>query len=224
MAGGLQVFYFFSSLIPSFTVDRVGRRRLFMIGSAGMGTCMALSAIFVGIGGTDLGYGATVVLYIFQTFFTLGWQSNMWVYPSELLPLKLRLRGAAVAVVSQWLFTFLVVEITPPMITNIRYKSYIIFAAINFITVPCVYFFFLETTQQPLEMIDLLFADRDGKRPSIFQVVRDSVNKEFVTEIEIQLQDRARLRGENEGIIEATKGIAVHSELGTAQRYRWPRL
>lgn len=216
VAGGLQVFYFFSSLIPWFTVDRVGRRRLFMIGSAGMGTCMALSAIFVGIGGTNLGYGATVVLYIFQTFFTLGWQSNMWVYPSELLPLKLRLRGGAVAVVSQWLFTFLVVEITPPMITNIGYKSYIIFAAINFITVPCVYFFFPETTQRPLETIDLLFADRGGKRPSIFQVVRDSVNKEFVTEIEMQLQDRARLRVENEGIIEATKRIAVHSEFSTA--------
>lgn len=83
---------------------------------------MLLSAIFVGIDTKGLGYAAAVVLYLFQTFFTLGWQSNMWIYPSELLPLKLRLRGGALAVVSQWLFTFLVVEITPPMITNIGYK------------------------------------------------------------------------------------------------------
>jgi hypothetical protein len=64
-----------------------------------------------------------VVLYIFWTLFTLGWQSNMWIYPSEPLPLKLRLRGGALAVVSQWLFTFLVVEVTPVMIKNIGSKS-----------------------------------------------------------------------------------------------------
>lgn len=104
VSGGLQVFYFLSSLIPWAVVDKAGRRRLFMLGSAGMGTCMLLSAIFVGIGTKRLGYAAAVVLYLFQTFFTLGWQSNMWIYPSELLPLRLRLRGGAIAVVSQWLW------------------------------------------------------------------------------------------------------------------------
>ncbi|KKA17162.1 Hexose carrier protein, partial [Rasamsonia emersonii CBS 393.64] len=205
VSGGLQVFYFLSSLIPWWAIDRVGRRKLFMIGSAGMGTCMLLSAIFVGIGTKGLGYAAAVVLYLFQTFFTLGWQSNMWIYPSELLPLKLRLRGGALAVVSQWLFTFLVVEITPPMITNIGYKSYIVFAVINFVTLPVVYFCFPETSRLPLEAVDLLFADRDGKRPSIFRVVRDSKNPQYLAEIQTQLQERARLRAENEAIVDAAK-------------------
>lgn len=143
VSGGLQVYYFLSSLIPWYTTNNYGRRTLFMIGSAGMGVCMLLSAVFVGIGSTGLGYAAAVVLYIFQTFFTLGWQSNMWIYPSELLPLKLRLRGGALSVVSQWLFTFVVVQITPPMINNIGYKSYIVFAVINFFTIPCVWFFYV---------------------------------------------------------------------------------
>lgn len=212
VAGGLQVFYFLSSLIPWAIVDTAGRRKLFMIGSFGMGTCMMLSAIFVGLGTKGLGYGATVVLYLFQTFFTLGWQSNMWIYPSELLPLKLRLRGGALAVVSQWLFTFLVVEITPPLITNIGYKSYIIFAVVNFVTIPVVWFFFPETSQLPLEAIDLLFADRDGKRPSIFQVVRDSRNKEFMAKIEASLQEHARARAENAVIIEQEKLGSAHME------------
>ena len=60
VAGGLQVYYFLSSIIPWFIVDKVGRRRLFILGSAGMGTCMLLSAIFVGIGTTSLGYAAAV--------------------------------------------------------------------------------------------------------------------------------------------------------------------
>ncbi|KAK0280838.1 hypothetical protein LTR91_008764 [Friedmanniomyces endolithicus] len=208
VSGGLQIFYFLSSLIPWIVVDKAGRRRLFIIGSIGMGTCMTLSAIFVGIGTKGLGYAAAVVLYFFQTFFTLGWQSNMWIYPSELLPLKLRLRGGAIAVVSQWLWTFLVVEITPVMITNIGYKSYIVFAIINFVTVPFVYLFYPETSQLPLEAVDLLFADREnGQRPSIRQVVKDSTDKAFMAEVHATLQERARYGAES-GEVEKPRAMA----------------
>ncbi|KIV82489.1 hypothetical protein PV11_04597 [Exophiala sideris] len=201
VAGGLQVFYFLSSLIPWYTSNNVGRRKLFMIGSAGMGVCMLLSAIFVGVGNSTgkkgLGYAAAVVLYIFQTFFTLGWQSNMWVYPSEILPLKLRLRGGALAVVSQWMFTFLVVQITPPMITGINYRSYIVFAVINFFTIPCVYFFYPETQKLPLEAIDLMFTGRRGEqRPTFMQAVRNSTNKEHKDAIMATLIERAETEGE----------------------------
>jgi hypothetical protein len=147
----------------------------------------------------------------------------MWIYPPELLPLKLRSRGNAIAVVSQWLWTFLVVEITPPMITNIGYKSYIVFAVFNFVTVPIVYFTYpvsvlktasafrqlcgwfqgmrtdnvgQETCGLPLEAVDLLFADRDGKRPSIFRVARESRNKEYLASIKLTLQERAIEREE----------------------------
>ncbi|KAJ9493759.1 hypothetical protein LTR67_004753 [Exophiala xenobiotica] len=192
VSGGLQVYYFLSSLIPWYTTNNVGRRKLFMIGSAGMGVCMLLSAVFVGVGTKGLGYAAAVVLYIFHTFFTLGWQSNMWIYPSEILPLKLRLRGGALAVVSQWLFTFVVVQMTPPMITNINYRSYIVFAVINFATIPCVYFFYPETLKLPLEAIDLLFTGRPGEqRPSFMQAVRNSKSQEFKDTIMATLIERA---------------------------------
>ncbi|KAJ9630148.1 hypothetical protein H2204_008653 [Knufia peltigerae] len=201
VSGGLQVFYFLSSLIPWYTTNNVGRRKLFMIGSAGMGVCMLLSAIFVGVGTKGLGYAAAVVLYLFQTFFTLGWQSNMWIYPSEILPLKLRLRGGALAVVSQWLFTFVVVQITPPMITNIKFRSYIVFAVVNFFTIPCIYFFYPETLRLPLEAVDLLFTGRPGEaRPSYMQAVRNSTKKEFKDQIMATLIERADHEGGDTGI------------------------
>jgi sugar porter (SP) family MFS transporter len=78
-SGGLQVFFFVSSIIPWFIIDKVGRRRLFLFGSIGMCLCMSLSAVFIGVKGKNLGYGAAVVLYLYQTFFTVGWQSNMWI-------------------------------------------------------------------------------------------------------------------------------------------------
>jgi hypothetical protein len=55
-----------------------------------------------------------------------------------------------------------------------------------------------------------------NKRPSIFRVDKDSVNKEFVAEMGVNLQERARLRDENEGILEAEKGIIGHLEEASA--------
>jgi hypothetical protein len=86
VSGGLQVFFFVSSIIPWFIIDRVGRRRLFLFGSTGLALCMALSAVFVGVkGNKSLGYGAAVMLYLYQTCFTVGWMSNMWVCKLHLL-------------------------------------------------------------------------------------------------------------------------------------------
>lgn len=59
---------------------------------------------------------------------------------------------------------------------------------VNFATLPVVYLFFPETSKRPLETIDLLYGEREGgERPSMFQVVKDSTNKEFVARIEAQL-------------------------------------
>ncbi|KAK9452432.1 hexose carrier protein, partial [Dipodascopsis uninucleata] len=212
VSGGLQVFYFLSSLIPWYTIDRFGRRKLFMLGSAGMGVCMMMSAILVGIGTKACGYGAVVFLHLFQTCFTLGWQSNVWAYPSELLPMKLRLRGGALAVASQWIFTFLVVEITPPMIENIGYKSYIIFATLNFLTIPIVYYTYPETSKRPLEVIDLLFADRDDERSSIWKVVKDSTNPEFIKELERQLEEQAEQLQQDDQVLAQEKAKLQHLE------------
>ena len=76
------------------------------------------------------------------------------------------------------------------MITNVGYKSYIIFAAINLAAIPMVYFFFPETARLPLEAVDLLFSPmEDGSQPGIFRVVRRSTNKDFVTAINLQLNE-----------------------------------
>lgn len=47
----------------------------------------------------------------------------------------------------------------PSAITNIGWRTYIIFAVFNLSYVPIVYFFFPETSGLTLEMVDLAFMD-----------------------------------------------------------------
>ena len=51
--------------------------------------------------------------------------------------------------------------ITPTLITNLAWKGYLIFMALNFSFVPLVYFCYPETANLTLEEIDYLFASKE---------------------------------------------------------------
>ena len=76
------------------------------------------------------------MLFIFQGAFTIGFQATVWVYPSEILPLRLRQRGSSISTGTNWIMNFLIVYITPPAIRNIKWRTYIIFAVLNATWVP----------------------------------------------------------------------------------------
>ena len=87
--------------------------------------------------------------------------ATVWIYPAEILPLKIRAKGAALAAAADFLGNFLVVEITPPALANIGYKTYIIFAVLNLANALIVWLFYPETAGQTLESIDRVFAKED---------------------------------------------------------------
>ena len=74
----------------------------------------------------------------------------VWVYPSEILPLKIRAKGASLAA------ELIVVEITPSALANIGWKTYVIFAVLNLANACIVWCFYPEAAGQPLESIDRL--------------------------------------------------------------------
>jgi hypothetical protein len=79
------------------------------------------------------------------------------VVPAEYAPLAIRTKAAALATASNWIFTFLVVEITPVSIANIQWRTYIYFSVFNFCFIPLIYFLSPETRNLSLEQIDKLF-------------------------------------------------------------------
>ncbi|THY25785.1 general substrate transporter [Aureobasidium pullulans] len=167
MSGFLNTWFFVASFIPWFLIDRIGRRPLLLSMVSLMAAVMAVEAAL--IRQVDLhtsiayscGIGAAAMLFVFQGALTIGFQATIWVYPSEILPLKLRHRGASISASLNWIFNFLIVYITPPALRTIRWRTYIIFAVLNATWVPIMYLFFPETKGLQLEDVDRLFAKED---------------------------------------------------------------
>lgn len=115
-------------------------------------------------------------------------QITSWVYPSEILPLRLRQRGSSLSTSSNWIFNYMVVQITPIAIDNIGWRTYIIFAVLNATWVPIIYLFFPETKGLELEDVDRLFSgDQDS-------VQTEANNKTQVNEVEdVQIDAKGRV-------------------------------
>jgi len=76
-----------------------------------------------GIGGQTPGVIAAAFLFIFNTFFAIGWLGMTWLYPAEIVPLRIRAPANALATSANWIFNFMVVMITPVSFTSIGYKT-----------------------------------------------------------------------------------------------------
>ncbi|KAI5203545.1 hypothetical protein AUEXF2481DRAFT_36002 [Aureobasidium subglaciale EXF-2481] len=160
--------YFAASWIAVFTIEKFGRRQLMLFGAAGQAASMAILAGTTSRTSSGLGITAAVFLFVFNTFFAIGWLGMTWLYPAEIVPLRIRAPANALATSANWIFNFMVVMITPVAFQTIGYQTYIIFAVINAFIVPCVYFFYPETRLRSLEEMDEIF----HKTTSIFNVVK----------------------------------------------------
>ncbi|KAF2119380.1 sugar transporter STL1 [Lophiotrema nucula] len=165
--------YFLASWIAVFTIEKFGRRSLMLFGAAGMAGSMAVLAGTTSIQGSGAGIVAAAFLFIFNTFFAIGWLGMTWLYPAEIVPLRIRAPANALSTSANWAFNFMVVMITPVAFESIGYQTYIIFAVINAFIVPVTYFFYPETAYRSLEEMDTIF----HKTTSIFNCVSVARNE-----------------------------------------------
>jgi len=198
----LQVWYILASLLTWYMIDAVGRRRLLISMAIGMGVVMICEAITVAIGTQQSGIAAVFFVFAFEACFTWGWMATVWIYPAEILPLKIRSKGAALAAAADFLGNFIVVEITPPALKNIGYKTYIIFAVFNLIAAFIVYCFYPETAYLNLESVDLIFLPDENRDQEI-----ESKQKFYHKAIQWNVVPRARM-AVNEAKAKRKAGLA----------------
>ncbi|GLI76638.1 hypothetical protein PoHVEF18_004912 [Penicillium ochrochloron] len=160
-------------------IDRVGRRKLLLIGSV---TCMVIHFVIAGVmaskghpvpdvnGNANLtwsikgssGMAVIAFSYIFTSVYGFTWAPTAWIYASEVFPLKYRAKGVGLSASANWIFNFALAYFVAPAFHNIQWKTYIIFGVFCFVMTFHVFFTYPETAGRSLEEIDMVF-DSDVK-------------------------------------------------------------
>ncbi|GAA6035474.1 hypothetical protein JCM8097_000272 [Rhodosporidiobolus ruineniae] len=147
-------------------VDRLGRRKLMIIGACGM----AVSQLVVAATGTAIGSsnpaGQKVLVAfvcIFIAFFAAIWGPYAWVITAEVLPNSSRAKGVSLTTGSQWLWNFGIGYATPYLVDSgpgkagLGAKVFFIWGGCCFVAIAFAYFFIPETKGLSLEQIDLMY-------------------------------------------------------------------
>ncbi|QDH71240.1 sugar porter family MFS transporter [Marilutibacter alkalisoli] len=145
-------------------IDRIGRKPLLWIGSAGMAVSLGLVAVAFSSGNLEngklvlsdnMGVLALVAANVYVIFFNLSWGPVMWVMLGEMFPNQIRGSGLAVAGLFQWGSNFLVTMTFPMLLAGIglaaTYGLYTLAAAVS---VVFVLKFVYETKGRELEQME----------------------------------------------------------------------
>ncbi|CAI7567889.1 unnamed protein product [Penicillium manginii] len=148
-----------ASFIAFFTIDRFGRRKLFLFCGFGITTCMMCMAITSSFGNSNRGaaIGSTFFVFLFNFFFPIGFLGPSFLYGTEIAPVRLRVAMTSVSIANHWLWNFVVQMVTPIALASIGYRYYIVYTITGLTYIVAVYFFYPETMGQSLEQLEDLF-------------------------------------------------------------------
>jgi sugar porter (SP) family MFS transporter len=100
------------TIVAIWLLDRVGRRPLLLVGTAGMVVGMAVTAVAFTGGTTTLHGGhailAVIGLMIYTGSFAVGLGPVFWLLIAEIYPLGVRARAMSVATIGNWAANFVV--------------------------------------------------------------------------------------------------------------------
>lgn len=99
------------TLVAIFTVEKLGRKPLLIIGSLGMavGAC----GVAVSFGNNSIVTMVSIMFY--SASFMMSWGPICWVLISEIFPNTIRGKAVAIAVAFQWIFNWIVSSTFVPM-------------------------------------------------------------------------------------------------------------
>ncbi|KAH8696454.1 general substrate transporter [Talaromyces proteolyticus] len=180
-----------SLLISLFVVDRIGRRKLFLIGFPGLGVVLLIEALLQRQyldSNNKAGLGAcAAMLYVYMVIYTVCIDATSFVWMSEIFPTTTRSKGVGLG-----FFAYSVGAITyttPSALEfrNIKYNIFYLYMGLCFISTVVVYFFICETKGLPVEEIGGLFGDKvvvhltsDGQG-----IVEDNSSKAEIENMEV---------------------------------------
>lgn len=149
-----------ATLVSIYSVDKFGRRILFLQG----GVQMFVSQIIVGImiavkfgvngDGNLTRFDANLLLFFICTYvaaFAWSWGPLGWLVPSEICPLEIRSAGQAINVAVNMIFTFIIAQIFLAMLCHMKFGLFFFFAGFVVIMTIFIYFLLPETKNVPIE-------------------------------------------------------------------------
>jgi len=193
--GILQICNFVWAIFMCFMVDRIGRRKLFLVATAGMmcsfvvwTACSAqftiASAGKAAVGPKADGRVVIAVIFIYYVFYNTAWSGLLVGYSVEILPYNIRAKGMTVLWLAIDAVLFFNQYVNPIALNHIHWKYYIVYTVWLAFELFIVWKFYIETRNTPLEEIVKHF---DGEGALVGGVAANEKSRQLAAEIDLDI-------------------------------------
>lgn len=105
---GIGIINVIATLFSVWLIDRIGRRKLLLIGVGAMALSLAVLSVAFWINLPRIDLIAVTSLMAYISFFAIGLGPVTWVLLSEIFPLKIRAKAMTVAIFANWFSNYIV--------------------------------------------------------------------------------------------------------------------
>ncbi|KAF8523086.1 general substrate transporter [Hysterangium stoloniferum] len=193
---GINALIYIASTIPTwFLVDRWGRRVILLSGAVIMGIALVATGYWMNLDVPATPNAVVICVVIFNAAFGYSWGPLPWLYPPEIMPLAHRAKGVSLSTATNWLFNWLVGQVTPTLQSTIKWRLYPMhgfFCACSFIL---VYFLYPETKGIPLEEMDRVFGEGNILIKSMLSNIYELMDSESASDEESERASLVRSGG-----------------------------
>lgn len=152
--GCLQIFNLIVAVGMCFFVDKIGRRKLFLISTAGMFAVFIVWTICSARYAIDGSHGAAnaviAMIFLYYLCYNTAWSGLLVGYTVEILPYNIRAKGMTIMFLCVDLALFFNQYVNPIALDNLKWKYYIFYCVWLGVELAVVYFFYIETRNTPL--------------------------------------------------------------------------
>ncbi|KAI3418630.1 uncharacterized protein J3R85_013575 [Psidium guajava] len=149
-----------ATVVSIVSVDRFGRRGLFLEGGIQMIICQIAVGALIGVNFGVIGEGSfskveadllLTLICLYVAAFAWSWGPLGWLVPSEICPLEIRSAGQAINVSVNMFFTFLIAQGFLSMLCTMKFGLFFFFGGFVVIMTLFMFFFLPETKNVPIE-------------------------------------------------------------------------
>jgi sugar porter (SP) family MFS transporter len=138
-----------ATLLAISVIDKFGRKKLLLIGTAGLFVCLTIISILF-ITRSHLGW-LVWLLMLYIASFAMSQGAVLWVYISEVFPNRVRSKGQSLGSSSHWITNAIISLVFPVMAKSSGAYPFLFFAAMMVVDFVLVWFYYPETSGISLE-------------------------------------------------------------------------
>lgn len=214
LSGVMNIIQLVAVFVCFVVIDNLGRRPLAIWGAVSACICYMIIAGLVGSFSDDWsahtagGWVAVAMAFLFMFCYGVSYSPLGWCLPSEVYSTAQRSKGVALATATVWLGNFIVGLITPPMIQDAGFGTYIFFG--GWCGLAAVWAFFLVPETKGKTLVSDLSIFFEGSSLMLVKEEMDAVFGDTSGEMEKQILKQAATHARrNSAIAESRRASAA---------------